>query len=469
MNNLYQNSDEQHLLVTVYITNYNYGKFISQAVESVLQQSLEDFEIIIIDDGSTDDSGKIIEQYAQHPKIKVIFQKNKGLNVTNNIALRVARGKYIMRLDADDFLDHNALLVMSNLLEKDPELGLVFPDYYITDEEGHPQTIHKRHDFDKDVSLLDQAAHGACTMIRVEFLRELGGYSENYSCQDGYELWVKFTTHYKVRNVNTPLFYYRQHGKNLTKNEKRILSTRANINRDYIQYEEEKLNTLAIIPVRDTNSSNNTLAFTRLNEKTFLEHKIDQALQASNIRRVVVTSPDPKVHELVEDKYGDQVWFISRAREQARLNVGLVDTVNHILSQADVKDMNPSSLLILAIEFPFVGPSTLDDAVNTLFLFNSDSLISVRPDTHTFFQHHGHGMQAILNQEKFTKLEREALYKYTGGISLTRTDIFHEEQKFITAKVGHIVIDQQASLGVHSEYDLTLVRLLLKEMVISTP
>ncbi|MEK6477047.1 glycosyltransferase [Catalinimonas sp. 4WD22] len=453
------------ILVSVYITNYNYGKYISQAVESVLHQTLDDFEIIIIDDGSTDNSREIIEDYAQHPKIKVIFQKNKGLNVTNNIALRVAKGKYIMRLDADDFLDQNALLVMSNALEKDDELGLVFPDYYITDEGGHPESIHKRHDFDKEVSLLDQAAHGACTMIRASFLRELGGYNEDYSCQDGYELWVKFTAQHKVSNINTPLFYYRQHGSNLTKSEHRILSTRANINRDYVKFEKEKLNTLAIIPVRDANSVNNTLAFTLMDDKNFLQHKIEQALQAENIRHVVVSSPDEKVKAFVEKNYQEEVSFVSRPSEQARLNVGLVGTVNHILTQDFIHSLSPSAIALLSIEFPFVNAGTLDDAINTMFLFNSDSLISVRPDTHLFFQHHGHGMQPILNQDKFTKLEREALFKYTGGVSVTKTAIFKAEQQFITGKVGHVVIDQQASLGIFSDYDLKLARLLAKHPV----
>ncbi|WPP50488.1 glycosyltransferase family 2 protein [Catalinimonas niigatensis] len=450
------------VLVTVYITNYNYGKYITQAIESVLHQTLDDFEIIIIDDGSTDNSREIIERYASHSRIRVIFQKNKGLNVTNNIALRVAKGKYIMRLDADDFLDQNALLVMSNALERDEALGLVFPDYYITDETGQVESIHKRHDFNKDVSLLDQAAHGACTMIRSRFLKELGGYNEDYSCQDGYELWVKFTAQHKVSNINTPLFYYRQHGNNLTKSENRILNTRADINRDYVKFDQEKLNTLAIIPVRDANSINNTLAFTLLDDKTFLEHKIDQALLSENIRQVIVSSPDVKVKQFVQEHYHDRVMFVSRPSEQARLNVGLVGTVNHILKQEAISTMQPSAIVVLAIEFPFVSAATLDNAINTLFLFNSDSLISVRPDTHLFFQHHGHGMQTILNQDKFTKLEREALYKYTGGISVTKTLLFTEQQQFITGKVGHVVIDQQSSLGIFSEYDLKLARLLVK-------
>jgi len=456
--------EEQHpILVSVYITNYNYGKYIEQAVKSMLQQSLQDFEIIIIDDGSTDHSPEIIRKFAEHPKIKTIFQQNRGLNVTNNIALRVARGKYIMRLDADDFLDENALLVMSNMLEKDPNLGLVFPNYYMTDADGRVDSVHQRHDFN-EVSLMDQAAHGACTMIRTEFLKELGGYSENYQCQDGYELWVKFTAKHPVANVATPLFYYRQHGSNLTKNEGRILSTRASINQEYVQEHSERENGVAIIPIRDVGTANHRLALTTLGDLTFLEHKIMAAQLAKNIGKVVISSPDPEIEELLTQNYRDQpdILFVPRPREQAQLNIGLVETVQDILQSDQLHNSTFSTFVVLAIEYPFVSATTIDDSINTLFLFKSDSLISVRPDSSLFFQHQGHGMHPILNQDKFTKLEREALFKYTGGISVTRTDIFEEHQKIISGIVGHIIVDQKASLGVFSEYDLQLAKLIVQ-------
>ena len=116
-------------LLSVYITNYNYGNYITQAIESVLNQSFQSFELFIIDDGSTDNSKEIIESYAQHPKVKVIYQQNKGLNITNNIALRLANGKYIMRLDADDYLVVNALEKMIDALAEiifRKALGLCF-------------------------------------------------------------------------------------------------------------------------------------------------------------------------------------------------------------------------------------------------------------------------------------------------------------------------------------------------------
>ena len=125
--------NKENFLVTVYITNFNYGKFIKQAIESVLMQTEQSFELIIIDDGSTDNSKEIIEKYKDLKNIRIVYQKNKGLNVTNNIALRAARGKYIVRLDADDYFSPNALELLLEKLESDSMLGMVFPDYFLVD------------------------------------------------------------------------------------------------------------------------------------------------------------------------------------------------------------------------------------------------------------------------------------------------------------------------------------------------
>ena len=92
-------------LVTIYITNHNYGRFLKQSIDSVLNQSLKKFDLIIIDDGSKDNSKEIIKKYSKLPNVTVIFQKCKGLTISNNIALNLAKGKYIMRLDADDYLN----------------------------------------------------------------------------------------------------------------------------------------------------------------------------------------------------------------------------------------------------------------------------------------------------------------------------------------------------------------------------
>jgi CMP-N-acetylneuraminic acid synthetase len=447
--------------VTVYITNYNYGRYLRQSIDSVLSQTLQDFELLIIDDGSTDDSRQIMENYADHPKVELIYQKNRGLNVTNNIALRLARGQYIVRLDADDYFEPDALEAMAQLLDADPEVGLVFPDYFMVDRHGSAMEAVCRLDFDREVALLDQPAHGACTMIRREFLVALGGYDESYSCQDGYELWIKFTAKHKVRNINRPLFHYRQHGENLTSNERRILETRMSIKRDFVRKNAVALpNTIGIIPVRDTRLNGGKLAFAELSGRSLLQIKIEALLGSSALKLVVVTSEDPEIADYVQPMLCNEprLLFVSRSAKAARFNASLVQTIVEVLEAEPVIKNGIEVVLTAAIEFPNIGSDVIDDAVNTLAVFNSDSLVSVRPDSSLLYQHHGRGMVPILGQDKFTKLEREALYRAQGGIMLTRTDGLRRSNVMLHGLVGHIVIDQISAMGIFSPFDLDVAR-----------
>ena len=133
-------------LITIYITNHNYGKYLNKSINSVLNQTYTNYELIIIDDGSTDTSKKIIEKYKNLRNIKIIFQKNKGLAVSNNIALKLSKGDYITRLDADDWLNENFLQVMVNELKKHPKIGMIFCNYFLVDSKGLIQSQFLRHD-----------------------------------------------------------------------------------------------------------------------------------------------------------------------------------------------------------------------------------------------------------------------------------------------------------------------------------
>ncbi|MAW83958.1 MAG: hypothetical protein CL832_06030 [Crocinitomicaceae bacterium] len=453
--------NKENFLVTVYITNFNYGKFIKQAIESVLMQTEQSFELIIIDDGSTDNSREIIEKYKDLKNIRIVYQKNKGLNVTNNIALRAARGKYIVRLDADDYFSPNALELLLEKLESDSKLGMVFPDYFIVDTQGEVLERQKRHDFDNEVKLFDQAAHGACTMIRVQFLREIGGYDESFSCQDGYELWVKFTSKFKVSNINEPLFYYRKHGKNLTSNEDRILDTRATINSKFVKKFNKEIKSVAIIPVRGEGNNIYKLPF---GSHTLLEEKINQALESNFITKVIVTSPDENIKKLINDKYEnlDKVSFFYRDKSKTRINVDLNLTLELIVKK--FKNLDFKAITILAIEFPFLKPSKIDDAINTMVLFDADSLISVRNTNKLLYRHNGRGMNPILGMEKFTKMEREMLYFHSGGISVSTRKNFEKNNKMLSGKVGHILLDQKSAFEINTEFDMKIATLIKNDI-----
>ncbi len=453
----------QKPLITVYITNYNYEKYIEQSIESVLAQSLQNFELLIIDDGSTDNSKNIIERYRDDERVTIIYQQNKGLNITNNVAMRVSRGEYIMRLDADDFLDPSALAEMSNLLEQNSELGLVFPDYYYVNAAGQITGEERRHNFEKEVSLYDQPAHGACTMIRLSYLKKLGGYNESFTCQDGYDLWLKFITHYTVSNINKPLFYYRRHGENLTTNEKRILDTRRAIKEAFLAEEKNRYqSTLMVIPVRNTLINGQSWPLYKVQGKSILEQKVATCLEAQCCGEVAVVSSDQEILAFAETTFShnDKVQIIERPASLAGPNQTLGATVNLAVQKAQKKDLG--YVLTAALEYPFLSASMLDDALNTLLLFKSDAVLSVRPDNKSYYRHTGHGLSPILDQEKFTRLEREALYKAAGGLMLSTLSSFRKNLKINSGQISHVVVDEKAAFGVHSEFDFEVFQSLAK-------
>lgn len=446
-------------LVTVYITSYNYARFLRQSIDSVLSQTLQDFELIIIDDGSTDGSWEIIESYAHDPRIIPIKQHNKGLNVTNNIALRAARGRYIMRLDADDWLDHHALELLSGVLERDPKAGLVFPDYYLVDAEGRILEQVRRHNFD-DVTLLDQPAHGACTMIRRSCLLEVGGYDESFRCQDGYGLWIRFIEHFDVRNINLPLFFYRQHGNNLTTNEERILATRAEMIRRRAEGKGNALSVLAIIPVRGPSVDPYSPAFTPLGGKPLLEWTIEAALDARKVGHVLVTTPDPDLIAHVRARYGERVMTVARDPRLASRNTTLSDTLRHAVAEAEAAGVHVDAVLRLSIESPFRAARHMDSAVEVMELFDTDTVIGVRPETDNFYRHTGSGL-APVRQSTGLRLEQEEIYREVGQMLLMRRALVESDQPAPTGRVGHVVLDQRAAIRLASRYDWAVAELLV--------
>lgn len=454
-------------MVTVYITNFNYEKYIEQSIESVLAQSLQDFELIIIDDGSTDSSQKIIEKYRGNEKITIIYQQNKGLNITNNVAMRVAQGRYIMRLDADDYLMPLAIEKMSSALNTDENLGLVFPDYYYVDAEGHITGEERRHDFEQEVSLFDQPAHGACTMIRLAFLKELGGYNESFTCQDGYDLWLKIITHYKVKNITEPLFCYRQHGSNLTTNEERILETRRAIKESFIPKEHFQNSSLVVIPVRNTMIRGKSWPLFTSGSRSIIEQKVLTCLEAHSTGLVCVVSDDEDILAHADESFNTdkRVRIIARPSRLAGPNQSLDATVELVLSRMteEINTRNLEYITLMSVDFPFSGSRLLDEAVSTLRLFESNAVITVRPDNKMYYQHNGHGLSPILDQQKFTKLEREALYKAAGGVVVSSMDSFQRTKRMHRGRISHVIVDERTAFVVDSGFSFDVFTRLLSE------
>jgi glycosyltransferase involved in cell wall biosynthesis len=457
---LYWDSYTNLPLVTIYITNYNYGQYIRQSIESVLSQSFGSFELIIIDDGSSDESHEIIQEYGRNSKVKIVFQENKGLNTTNNIALKLSRGKYIMRLDADDYLDNNALLLMTNQLERDPNLVMIFPDYYMVDKEGRVLSHEYRHDFSNNVSLYDQPAHGACTMVKSDVLKEVGGYSEEFKCQDGYELWVKIIGYYKVSNISLPLFYYRQHGDNLTSNEKKILSTRCEIIKKHSKLKNKrKLNNLCIIPIRSSGDNRGPLAILPFSKTTLLDIVVKQINESDNPTKIVITTNDSKVYEYAKTTLnGENIIIDSRPEELSLLNTKIDDTIKYIVDKyvEKLNKFNPDTITVVNYEYPLRDSGYIDNMANSLYLYNATSSLSVIKRTGNLFHHNGHTLIGSETNNDL-RLERDVVYEERGGLHCIKYADFLETQTLKNDRITHILLDQYGSMKVESDIDFEVL------------
>ena len=446
-------------LVTVYITNYNYGQYLIKAIESVLSQTYDYMELIIIDDGSDDGSRSIIEKYSPRANIFSVFQKNKGLNASNNVAFKMARGKYIMRLDADDFLAPQAVEIMTSELERNSDCALVFPDYYLVDKEEKVIEQVIRHNFENDVSLLDQPAHGACTLIRKSILESIGGYDQTFSIQDGYDLWLNIIDKYPVRNVNLPLFYYRRHDKSITSNEKKLLQTRGQIKAKHVQKRQlAPNNVIAIIPVRGQIIDPRSNPLKKVGDKCLIDWAIDSALRSRLVSKVLITSPDNQVINHVSNSY-TEVMLHKRDVKLARINTAIEDTALEALHFYSSSNDEPDALLMLYIEAPFRSTRYIDKAINTFQLYDVDVVDGVRTDDDILYVHRGNGLEPWQKDRKL-RLEREELYRRAGGIHLIRVSTLKETKNMLAGRIGHIFLDQQAAFTIKSDLDWEIADLI---------
>jgi len=447
-------------IVTVYITNHNYGEYINQAIQSVLDQSFQDFELIVIDDGSTDDSRLRIKKFENKEKIKVIYQNKRGLTISNNIALNQARGEYIIRLDADDYLDKNALKILLNEFDTE-EIGMVFGDWYVINRAGEVISIEKRHNFTKDVSMYDQPAHGACTMFRTKYLREIGGYDESITRQDGYELWFRLIERYEIRNINVPVFYYRKHGNSLTDKSEQLLETRSEILKKIFKRKNIVLpKIVAIFPVRGEKLDNRSKPFMKLKKSYLIDISINNFLEVEGIDLIIVSSPDKKVLDYISKNYNsDKVLPLKRPLDISYIGIHIKQTMDLICKEVDLFN-NYDAFILHSIEAPFVKKHLIESAINIYKIFQVDTVIAVKEDNRFFFKHDGHGMVPLNYSHEIIRNEKEKWYAAVSNFLLRDKKKYFEAKEMMGNKIGHVIFDKKASLLIEDNLDLKIAKLI---------
>ncbi len=205
--------------VTVFTPNYNKSKYLQETVESVLQQTYTNFEYIIVDDCSTDESWDIISSYAfkderirayrNDENLKIVKTRNKGFQFSSKEA------KYYAILDSDDVSVPERLEKQVAFLEENPQYGLIGSDTIVIDEEskeiGYRKYASSDLEIRKVITRLNPIAQSS-VLIRKQAIQEVGYYDEQWNvCQD-YDYWLRIGIDWKLKNFDNPLIKYRLSG-----------------------------------------------------------------------------------------------------------------------------------------------------------------------------------------------------------------------------------------------------------------
>lgn len=197
---------------------YNAEKYLRESIDSILRQTFTDFEFIIINDGSIDESQNIIDEYAgRDPRIVSLYQENQGVVSTANKATSIAKGKYIARMDADDASMPDRLRQESAILDSNPNVVLVYSSFEIFNDHGEhiyrELVPYENSDVKRALYLRNPIANGS-TMIRKHAL-EQAGYFDSVFAED-FHLWMKLSSRGDFQGTGTTLYRWRMNPDGLT-------------------------------------------------------------------------------------------------------------------------------------------------------------------------------------------------------------------------------------------------------------
>jgi len=211
-------------LVTVLMPVYNAEEYVKQAIESILLQTYSNFELLIIDDASTDASVEAIHSLKDDRIRFIQNEKNLGLIGTLNKGFDLAKGKYIARMDNDDLALPDRLKVQVDYLESHPEVG-VFGSAYINlkdNVKGKTTTFLHNHDLLKSILFFNSCMAHPTVMFRKEFIKKNNlKYTAGYTHAEDYEFWVRAIDKTQFSNAQEPLLLYRIHDKQTSNSESR--------------------------------------------------------------------------------------------------------------------------------------------------------------------------------------------------------------------------------------------------------
>ncbi len=220
---------------SVVIPAYNASKFIKNALDSVRTQTFSDYEIIVVNDGSIDDTLKVIKDYfSKFPilKHKIINQQNKGIGAARNAGIKVAEGEYIAFLDADDRWFREKLATVKKFFDENSDLDLVCHDEFLVKNGKVIKTLrYGPYNTYRDLLFRGNCISTSATVVKRQKILKAGLFSENldFNGVEDYELWLRLSKLCKMAYLHKVLGEYNVHAAGITSNIKRHKQNALNV------------------------------------------------------------------------------------------------------------------------------------------------------------------------------------------------------------------------------------------------
>jgi glycosyltransferase involved in cell wall biosynthesis len=225
---------QQDYFISVVIPNYNYAKYVGEAIQSVLDQTWSNREVVVVDDGSTDNSVEVIQGFGD--QVRLVQQENQHLSAARNTGIRTARGEWIAFLDSDDLWHPRKLELQVTALRNHPDWAYVGGD--VLEEEEYP-------DFDgksirtEESTLQDFLAYtpmsGSVALVKRECFDKVGMFDPDLRSSEDLDMWLRLATNYRGGRVIAPLWHYRQHPTQMNRDVSTMLTTRKQVMSRFFQ------------------------------------------------------------------------------------------------------------------------------------------------------------------------------------------------------------------------------------------
>lgn len=225
-------------LISIITPTFNRERTITLAVESVLAQSYQHWELLIIDDGSRDGTRERLSSYLDDDRIQYHFQENQGQSVARNLGLQYARGALVCFLDSDDLWVPGKLERQVMLMNTHPDVDILHSDEIMIDEVGRELSRKNMRRYSGRIArqmLVDNSVSINTVMARRECFDAMGGFSGRYGVADDYDIWLRFSARFRFHYVPEYWGYYRVMPDQISSNKDRRFAANESIVRDFIK------------------------------------------------------------------------------------------------------------------------------------------------------------------------------------------------------------------------------------------